>query len=72
MNAEQLFYLSAGACPERHDVHYVCKRLCIGVQGPCPLSGSAGDPFGGWVGGAGHWEGVWGGRWEAGEQEEPC
>lgn len=53
VNAEQLFYLSAGACLGRHDVHYVCKRLYIGVPGPCPLSGSAGDPFGGWVGGAG-------------------
>lgn len=48
-----LSYLSAGACLGRRGVHYVCKRLCIGVPGPCLLSDSAGVPFGGWVGGIG-------------------
>lgn len=62
VNALKFFYLSAGACLGHHGVHYVCKCLCIGVPGPCPLNDSAGVPFGGWVGGAGHWEGVWGGR----------
>lgn len=72
VNALQLFYLSAGACLGHHGVHYVCKRLCIGVPEPCLLSDSAEVPFGGWAGGIGHWEGAWGGRWEAGEQEDPC
>lgn len=72
VNALQLFYLSAGACLGRRGVHYVCKHLCIGVPGPCLLSDSAGVPFGGWVGAIVHWEGVWGGRWEVGEQEDPC
>lgn len=72
VNALQLFYLSAGACLGHHGVHYVCKRLCIGVPEPCLLSDSAEVPFGGWAGGIGHWEGAWGGRWEAGEQGDPC
>lgn len=65
-------YLSAGASLGRPGVHYVCKRLCIGAPGPCLLSDSVGVPFGGWEGAAGRWEGVWGGRWEAGELEDPC
>lgn len=68
----QLSYLSAGVCPGLRGVHYVCKRLCIGVPGPCLLSDSVGVPLGGLVGGVGRWEGVWGGHWEAGEQEDPC
>lgn len=72
MNAVQRFYLSAGACPGRHGVRCVCKHLCTGARGPCLLSDSAGVPFGGWVGGIGRWEGVWGGHWEVGEQEDPC
>lgn len=64
----QLSYLSAGVCL----VHCVCRRLCTGVQGPCLLSGSAEVPSEGWEGGTVHSEGVWGGRWEVGEQEDPC
>lgn len=72
VNALQLLYLSAGACLGHRGVHYVCKRLCIGVPGPYLLSDSAGVLLGGLAGGAGHWEGVSGGRWEAGEREGPC
>lgn len=61
-DAQLLFYLSAGAALGCRGVRYVCRRLCSGVPEPCPLSGSAGDPLGGWVGGTGRWEGEWGGR----------
>lgn len=57
-----LLYLSAGACLARHGDPYVCKRLCTGVPEPCPPGDSAGVPPGGWAGGGGHWEGVWGDR----------
>lgn len=71
-SVSQLLYLSAGVCLGRRGVHCACKRLCIGAPGPCLLGGNAGVPFGGWAGGISRWEGVWGGRWEAGEQEAPC
>ena len=72
LRAVQLSYLSVGACLGRRGVRYVCKRLCIGVQGPCLLSDSAGVPFGDWAGGIDHWEGEWGDHWEEDEQEDRC
>lgn len=67
-----MVYLSAGACLGRHGVHCVCMHLCTGVPRPCLLSENAGVPPGGWAGGEGHWQGVLGGHWEAGERGDLC